>query len=861
MSLKQKSILKKYPLFTRMVFYIIAFGILIAVITTFSHFRISYSLEIKRLKTKLDLLEKEQIPLLINSLWSFDQKSINIQLKSILSDSDLVYVEIRKGDAVQYTAGNPSLRDNNLNRTYSLVYQNKTLGDVSFFATSQNIKDRIFVDAIGSLIAQFMAILLICLFMAGLMFTILTKPISQLLNFTKTIKLDNLDDTFSLNRTNKRPDEFDTIADTLDSMRRRLKEGMEEKESVEKELLAEQAFTQKALNAQQDTFFLFEPATGKAIRWNRAFNKLSGYSDDEITQLKAPEAYYSAEDLEKAGACIENVFNTRAGTVELNLIAKDGHRTPTEYSVSMIHDDNHQPKYFISIGRDLTERKQLETKFQQLAENSTDWIWEFDENNIFTYSSPGIRQLLGYTPQEIIGRSAFDLMPAPERKKVAREFEAIKSPHKSFTNLVNINQHKDGYLVTIESSGSPIFDPDGNFKGYRGIDRDISLRKKMEDELRQAHKMESIGTLAGGIAHDFNNILGIIIGNAELALNDMPDWNPSYTNIEKIKTASLRAKNVVRQLLSFSRKTEQEKKSIDIREVVKESIQLIRASLPSNIDIRENTSTQIDPISADATQIHQVLINLCTNASHAMAESGGVLEITLLPWIITKKTDGRFSDLSPGSYVKLIVTDSGSGIDSGIHDKVFDPYFTTKEVGKGTGMGLAVVHGIVKNHNGEIYLDSELGKGTSFTIVFPSSTKPSSDEEPDPESRAASRGKESILFVDDEEDLVELARNILGKFGYRVQTDIDPRAALNKFKEDPAAVDLVITDMTMPQMSGVELAEEIRKIRPDIPIIICTGHSSLVNEEKAAEIGVSAFAMKPVTMLELDRLIQNVLET
>ncbi len=629
---------------------------------------------------------------------------------------------------------------------------------------------------------------------------------------------------------------------------------------TEEALRKEKEFTETALNSQQDTFFLFEAETGKAIRWNRAFSEATGYCDDEIAVMKAPETYYSAEDLKRAGAFIENVFQTGFGTIELNLICKDGHKIPTEYNVSVIDDNDGISKYLISIGRDLTERKQLELRFQQLAENSTDWIWEFDENNIFTYSSSGVTQLLGYTPEEIIGKSAFDLIPSPEKEKVAREFARSKDYHEPFTSLQNINQHKDGHLVTIESSGSPVFNSNGKFKGYRGIDRDISIRKKMEEELRQSHKMESIGTLAGGIAHDFNNILGIIVGNAELALDDLPDWNPAYDNINEIKTASLRAKDVVRQLLSFSRKTEQEQKPLDISEVIKESIKLIRSSIPSSIEIREELPDKVDTILADGTQIHQILINLCTNASHAMTDGGGLLEIILRPMVLKEKVDGVLKDLSPGNYIKLIIKDSGSGIDPKIHDKIFDPYFTTKEIGKGTGMGLSVVHGIVKNHNGEIYVDSNFGKGVTFTIVFPTiADRPRIDRKVNA-AKSKPFGKETILFVDDEKALVDMAKIILEKLGYTVHTSTNPVKALAIFEADPTLFDLIISDMTMPQMSDVKLSEELREIQKDIPIIICTGYSSLINEEEAKDIGISAFAMKPITMSEIAKLIRTVLD-
>ncbi|WDP90058.1 MAG: PAS domain S-box protein [Desulfobacter sp.] len=624
----------------------------------------------------------------------------------------------------------------------------------------------------------------------------------------------------------------------------------------EKRIREEKEFTEAALNSQRDTFFLFEPATGKAIRWNDAFCRISGYTNDEIARMKAPESYYSPADLKKALPFVEMVTRTGFGTIELDLICKNGRKIPTEYNVAVIRDDRGDPKYLISSGRDLTERKQLELRFQQLAENSSDWIWEFDEDTVFTYSSPGVIRLLGYTPEEVVGKSALDLIPSHEKEKSARAFARIRDRHEPFSRFETINQRKDGRLVTIESSGSPIFNSDGEFKGYRGIDRDISERKRIEEELRQSQKMESIGTLSSGIAHDFNNILGIILGNAELALNALPESDNAHGKIKKIKTASLRAKDVVRQLLRFSRRIEKHRKPIDISSIVNETIKLIRSSIPANIEIQARIPQTVDTILADATQIHQVLINLCTNASHAMRDTGGVLEISL---DTVDVGDGE-KDVAPGRYIELGVKDTGPGIDPAIRDKIFDPYFTTKEVGKGTGMGLSVVHGIVKNHDGKIGVQSEPGKGARFSIIFPTIEEKPQTESEIPVKKLEIPGKERILFVDDEASLVDIADEILTALNYEVQVSTSPVDALALFAEAPDRFDLVITDLTMPQMNGVQLSRELKRLRPDLPIIICTGNHTLMDEKEAEKAGISAYAMKPITMSEISNLISALLK-
>jgi signal transduction histidine kinase/DNA-binding response OmpR family regulator len=396
-------------------------------------------------------------------------------------------------------------------------------------------------------------------------------------------------------------------------------------------------------------------------------------------------------------------------------------------------------------------------------------------------------------------------------------------------------------------------------KAASEIERIKSEKERLflEEQLHQSQKMESIGTLTGGIAHDFNNIMGIIVGNTELALEDVPKWNPAHASLEQIKSASLRAAGIVKQLLSFSRKTNQKMEKIQILPIVKDALQLLRPTIPSTIDIQTEFIAKETTVKADPTQINQVIINICINASHAMEETGGVLKILVDNMVIDKATDEKYP-LARGKYLKITITDTGHGMDPLIINRIFDPYFTTKEIGKGSGMGLAAVHGIIKNHRGKIFVDSRLEKGSVFTLFFPlAEGKAVIETGPNEE---APLGKERILFVDDEFPIVDVVQKILKRLGYQVEAQTSPRVALEIFKTDPGYFDLVMTDMTMPEMNGITLAENLRDIRPDIPIIICTGHSSMINKEKARAAGFEAYVMKPITTINIANTLRKVLD-
>ena len=381
---------------------------------------------------------------------------------------------------------------------------------------------------------------------------------------------------------------------------------------------------------------------------------------------------------------------------------------------------------------------------------------------------------------------------------------------------------------------------------------------KLKAQVQRAQRMEAIGTLAGGIAHDFNNILTAIIGYTELLRYDLPEDSKAQSSLEAIYEAGIRAKDLIQQILTFSRQSEEEKKPLRINTIVKEALKLLRASLPTTIEIRQNLESESGAVLANPTQIHQVLINLCTNSAQAMQEKGGVLEVSLEDADLDSEAAASNPDLQPGEYVKLTVRDTGSGIAPEIRERIFDPYFSTREPEQGTGMGLAVVHGIVESAGGSIAVDSIVGEGTTIHVFFPRI-----ENKVTLQARVLSpfpTGNERILFVDDEKALVDIGVQLLEHLGYRVVARTSSIEALAAFRNQPGKFDLVVSDQTMPNMTGEMLAKELLRIRRDIPIVLCTGYSEMISEEKATALGIQKLVMKPILMREISQTIRQILD-
>ena len=516
------------------------------------------------------------------------------------------------------------------------------------------------------------------------------------------------------------------------------------------------------------------------------------------------------------------------------------------------------------LHKEICERRFAE---ERMGEAQREWERTFDAvDDIVTLQDVSLRltrvnkatcRILQKTAEELVGQYCYEVFRGIPEPCPGCAAHFASRERKSYSQEIFHPELHKTFLLTA----TPISDDQGQGKigGIAHFAKDISEQKKLEFQLLQAQKMEAIGTLAGGIAHDFNNILAAIMGYTELAMMDLQQNMPAYAKLAEVTRAGKRARDLVAQILTFSRHSEARREPIELRSIVKEALKLLRASLPSTMEMKQEVSAQPCWALADPVQIHQVLMNLCINASHAMRGKGGVLLVTLGPEEIDESHAAVNPELRPGAYVHLGVRDTGPGMEQDLVARIFEPFFTTKQAGEGTGMGLAVVHGIVKNHQGAIEVASVPGQGTVFDLYFPRITEVAEIGGARGDLHM-SRGTERILFVDDEPALAELGKQVLEALGYRVQAHGDSQEAWTRFAADPEAFDLVITDLTMPGMTGTELAKKILALRPSIPVILTTGYSDILTEEEARELGVREYLLKPLSTARLAEVVRRVLD-
>ncbi|VAX20003.1 diguanylate cyclase/phosphodiesterase (GGDEF & EAL domains) with PAS/PAC sensor(s) [hydrothermal vent metagenome] len=604
----------------------------------------------------------------------------------------------------------------------------------------------------------------------------------------------------------------------------------------------------KAFRSNPNSIIISTQKDGKIIEVNPEFERVFGHKYNETIGKTAFELNLWVDPSDRDALVSLLQKQGYAKNKELGFRAKSGEIRICQYSVEIIKIRD-EP-YMISTVRDITEQKQAEYELSRLAiaiDQAAETVTITDTEGAIQYVNPAFEQTTGYAKQEAIGKN-------PKMLKSGKHDESF---YKNLWDTVTsgevwhgriVNKKKNGELYEEESTISPIKDETGAITGYVAVKRDVTKEVFLEKELRETQKLNAIGTLAGGIAHDLNNILMPILGYSTMAKDIAAKDSETEECLNEIISAGHRAKELVKQILTFSRRGEQDFQSLEIYLIVKEALKLMKATIPATIKIVENIDTKSSYIMGDATQIHQVVVNLCTNAAYAMKKNGGVLTVTLQ----RKRFESSLQD-----FVKLSVSDTGGGMEPATLERIFEPFFTTKPQGEGTGLGLSVIHGIVESHGGHIDVESQPGEGTTLHVLLPLIEQLPGGKSVEQEKHKKTKVKGKALVVDDQVDVVKTIGKILNFLGYKTTIMTDSEEALKHFTKNPDVYDFVITDMTMPKMTGDKLAREMMKLREDIPVILMTGYSDIIDKEKAREIGVRALINKPITSYELSSVLDR----
>ncbi len=602
--------------------------------------------------------------------------------------------------------------------------------------------------------------------------------------------------------------------------------------------------------------------TQNSISWSDEVYRIFGLNRNEfIPDTKNSISHIHPDDRELVKRSYrEAVAAQKRFSLVHRIITKDGTVKYIHSHSITTYDTDSGPIYSLGTIQDITAKVQAEKANKRLAtaiDQSVDVVVITDKDGIIQYVNPAFAKLTGYSREEVIGHS-----PA-----ILQSGTHPKSFYKGLWDIINsgnvwrgrfVNKNKNGKIFTEEASITPVKDDNGKIVNFVAVKHDISRELELEQQLRQAVKMEAMGTLAGGIAHDFNNILGAILGYTRMAMDELPPDSQPHQDLSKVIQSGDRAADLIKQILLFSRHQQQGLVPIQIQHLVKEAVKMIRVSLPPGVTLHKTMEDNTPPIMANPTQIHQVIMNLCTNARQSMIPDGGILSIDLSAIELKKDQQRRAADMAPGKYIRLTISDTGSGISKKDLPRIFDPFFTTKGVSEGTGLGLAVVHGIVSSHGGTIHVASELEKGTTFTLFFP--VVDADIQNLSTKEQKIHGGTEHIMVVDDDPNILTLRQRLLSKMGYQVTGFFSSPKALAAFQENPQEYDLLLTDMNMPEMDGRKLAASFLHIRPDIPAILCTGHSELVNQQNAEKYGFQALLEKPIKPETLAETLRRLLD-
>ncbi|THB75988.1 MAG: PAS domain S-box protein [Desulfobulbaceae bacterium] len=632
-----------------------------------------------------------------------------------------------------------------------------------------------------------------------------------------------------------------------------------EKKKAALALQEEQKRSQQYFEVAEVMMLVLDPK-GSIAHINPKGCQILGFQEDEIVGSNWFDRFIPPTNRAQVKAVFQQVMSGDLKPVlhYVNpIIDKTGSLRTIEWHNSLLYDEQDNISGVFSSGRDVTETQQYhkaleesEARYRALFKSSSDAVFMIDPESLDVLdANDRATQLYGYDHNTLLKMKVTELSAEPTKTR-----EAVGSERETIIPL-RYHRKADKTVFPVEITASYV-DLGGKRINISTI-RDISEIKEFQLKLQQAQKMESIGNLAGGIAHDFNNILSSIIGFSQLAMDNTEPGSSIKDDLQEIFQASMRAKELVNQILTFARKSDEEKVILNINDLAQETLTFIRSSLPSSIKIDADISSTYS-ILASASHIHQVIMNLCTNGAQAMEKDGGTLTITVSNYTSNETPPPGLEHLQPGKYIQIEVSDTGKGIPDTIIDSIFEPYYTTKDIGKGTGIGLSVIHGIVQEYNGDISVVSKVGKGSTFRVLLPATTDKATSK---PEKKKdLPGGSERVLFVDDEASVVKLGMRMLAKLGYQVDGETSSLAALERFRQSPERYDLVVSDVTMPELTGIKLIPKLREIRPEIPVILCTGYSSQVSEQDGVLAGANAIIAKPFVKDTLAKMVRTVLD-
>ncbi len=818
-------------------------------------------LELNRLHTKIEVTNQLLKNILFAPLWDINETMIRTDLELFYRDPEIVGIhllEINKDIEVDLSSKYIGFDAADIPHTLAIEKDNVVLGKLTVTYTTAEVEKRLsnkrkelILITVGLMIFITLAIYLIS--------SRLLRPIDHIVARLKKVDQGDLFSALSLQTR----DEFSEIERYFNRMVDALRGEMETRRAKEAELRTERDHSAEIISSTPSVVAVIGP-TGVTNLINPAGERLSGYDSEELIGRNFWKTFYPGEEYGQVERLFDLFGKKEVYNHEMALTTREGELRTVSWSFIKRYDDDRTLLSIIGFGDDVTERREAERalleseeKFRELAELLPETIFETDLSGRVNFVNRNAYKQFGYTREDFDkGVNSYDFIAAEDREKVRinsekilggevmglRERSAVKKDGTVFPAMI--------HSTVILREKKPV--------GLRGFIVDISEQKSLTAQLQQVQKMEAIGTLAGGIAHDFNNILSAILGYSQLAGigRNLDEKTTGY--LDKIQIAGNRAKELVHQILTFSRHGNQEFKPVRVEVLLKEALKLLRASLPSTIEINRVIDCEA-MVMGDATQIHQIIMNLCTNAGHAMGDKGGTLDVALTARMLDAKTKARFPKLKQGPFLELTVKDTGHGMTEAVIKRKFEPFFTTKQRGEGTGMGLAVVHGIVQNHGGAIDAWNRPSGGACFKVLLPAVERRAEPERN--EEGVLPRGSERILFVDDEQQLADIGKEMLESLGYTVTSETDSRAALSLFERHPEDFDLIITDMTMPGLTGDVLAERCMSLRPAVRCILCTGYSSKITKEAALEKGLSAFLVKPLNMRTIAGTIRKVLAT